>query len=217
MQGGNHQGDALARAWCHGERAWCYARAAYGAAMPSAPIPVVVTPARRVVLVGYRASGKTTVGPLLAERLAVPFIDADAILFERLGSIAAFFASHGEAAFRAHETAVLQELLASDAGLVVATGGGAVIRAENRELLAQARAHGVGVVYLHAPATVLQARLRADPGARPSLSGAPVADEVPTLLAAREPWYRAVADHVADATLPPAQVAASIAAFVPFT
>ena len=159
----------------------------------------------RLTLIGYRASGKSTVGRLTAARLGWPFIDADAAVEDDLGQpIRTFFASQGEPAFRAAESATLQRLLAGNTCLVLATGGGAVLSEANRALLA---ARGGLVAYLHAPAEVLQARLRHNAGGRPSLTGGTVADETAAVLAVRDPLYRAVAGHVVDATRPTGLVA----------
>jgi len=165
-------------------------------------------PTSRLVLVGYRACGKTTVGRLLAARLSCPFLDADHELERTLGmSIAAFFGVQGEAAFRDRESAALASLLAQPGPWVLSTGGGVVLRPGNRATLA---ASGTRVVYLHAPADVLQGRLAADAGGRPSLTGAGVVIEVPRLLAERDPWYRAVASTVVDARQSPAAVVAEL-------
>jgi shikimate kinase len=159
----------------------------------------------RLTLIGYRASGKSTVGRLAAARLGWPFVDADQVVEHALGQpIRAFWAEHGEAAFRDAESAALERILAGERCLVLATGGGAVLRPENRALL---RARGGTVAYLQAPAEALQARLRHSAGHRPSLTGAPVADEVPALLAARDPLYREIAVAVVDATRGTALVA----------
>lgn len=167
---------------------------------------------RRLTLVGYRACGKSTVGRLVAARLGWPFIDADADLELRLGmSIADFFATRGEPAFRDAESAALGEILGKSGPLVLSTGGGCVLRAENRGFI---KANGGTVVYLHAPAEVLQERLRRDAGGRPSLSGASVADEVPRILALREPFYRAVATAVVAADQAPAAVVAALKTIV---
>jgi shikimate kinase len=156
---------------------------------------------QRLTLVGYRASGKSTLGPLVARHLGWPFRDADAVLEGRLGMpIARFFAKHGESAFRAAESAALVDILKEAGPLVLATGGGAVLAVENRDLL---RARGGKVVYLHASAELLQARLRRHAGDRPSLSGAGVAEEVPAILAKRAPLYQAIADHVIEADQAP--------------
>lgn len=169
-------------------------------------------PPLRLTLVGYRACGKSTVGRLVAARLGWPFIDADVDLEARLGmGIAAFFASRGEPAFRDAESAALGEILGKSGALVLSTGGGCVLRAENRGTL---RANGGVVAYLHAPAEVLQERLRRDAGGRPSLSGVAVADEVPRILAQREPLYREVADAVIPADRPANAVAEALVALV---
>lgn len=151
----------------------------------------------RLTLVGYRACGKTTIGRLIAARLGWPFVDADEELERRLGTtIAAFFAEHGEAPFREQEAQLLTELLAAAPPQILATGGGCVLQEDNRR---QLRERGGLVVYLAAPAAFLQRRLRHHAGGRPSLTGATVADEVPRLLAQRDPLYREVATAVVRA------------------
>src|SRR5690349_1810518 len=84
-------------------------------------------------LIGYRGSGKTTVAAALAERLGWPWIDADVELERRAGkSIKEIFAAEGETGFRDRESATLAELAHRD-GWIVALGGGAVLREQNRE------------------------------------------------------------------------------------
>jgi shikimate kinase len=151
----------------------------------------------RLTLVGYRASGKTSIGRLIAARLGWPFVDADEELERRLGAtIAEYFAKHGEAPFREQEARLLAELLAAAPPQILATGGGCVQREDNRRRL---RERGGLVVYLEAPAAFLQRRLRHHAGGRPSLTGATVVDEVPQLLAQRDPLYREVATAVVRA------------------
>ena len=152
----------------------------------------------RVTLVGYRAVGKSTIGRLLARDLDLPFEDADQVLEQGQGQpIPAIFARHGERTFRDLETTTLMNLLAGERPMVLATGGGAILREVNRTLLSR---RGGTVIYLHAPVEVLQERLRRNAGQRPSLTGAPVADEVPAILALRDPLYRAVATQVVEVT-----------------
>lgn len=159
----------------------------------------------RLTLVGYRASGKSTVGRLAAARLGLPFVDADHQVELALGRpIRQFWAEHGEAAFRDAEADALRAILDPDGPFVLATGGGAVLREANRDLIG---ARGGVVAYLHAPATALQDRLRRSAGGRPSLSGGSVVDEVPAHLALRDPLYRAIATACIDATRPTEAVA----------
>jgi shikimate kinase len=118
----------------------------------SAPI------ARRQTLIGYRACGKTTVGRLVADRLGIAFVDADRAMEQELGEpIATWFPAHGEPAFRDRESACLAGILAGDGPLVLSTGGGAVLRPANRDLL---RARGGLVVFLDCPASILRAHRR---------------------------------------------------------
>ena len=89
----------------------------------------------RITLIGYRGSGKTTVAALLAERLSCGWIDADTELEARVGMpLADFVIGQGEKAFRDAEAAILERLVREFDG-VLATGGGVVLRAGNRDLL----------------------------------------------------------------------------------
>jgi shikimate kinase len=90
---------------------------------------------RRIVLTGFMGSGKTTLGPLVAERLGWSFIDVDDVIEAEAGvTIAEIFARHGEAAFRERERATIARLSASDS-LVLALGGGAIENEATRALL----------------------------------------------------------------------------------
>jgi shikimate kinase len=90
---------------------------------------------RRIVLTGFMGSGKSTVGPLVAAQLGWRFVDVDDLIEAEAGcTIAELFVRHGEAAFRDREHATIARLSADD-GLVLALGGGAIERAETRELL----------------------------------------------------------------------------------
>jgi shikimate kinase len=168
-----------------------------------------------IFLVGYRGSGKSTVGRILADRLEWTFLDADAVIEERAGkTIRDIFAAEGQAAFRDQESALLTELC-HRSETVIATGGGIVLRDDNRALL---RKHGF-VAWLTADPATLWARIQIDPvtaNRRPDLAGGGLT-EVANLLATRDPLYRACADvEVPVGRLSPEQAAdAILAAWTP--
>lgn len=156
-----------------------------------------------VFLIGGRASGKTSLAQALGEALGLGFVDTDELLQQRLGeSIAALVEREGWEAFREQETLTLGEVCAR-APMVVACGGGIVLREANRELLATGT-----VLYLRAAPEVLAARLAGDPNEaqRPSLTGQSIADEVREVMAEREPLYQECADVVLDGSLLLAEV-----------
>ena len=152
-----------------------------------------------IVLIGYRGSGKTTVGRAVAERLGWPFVDADAVVVERAGmSVRELFERHGEPAFRVMEAAVVAELLTRGQRHVIALGGGAVLATATRDRLAAA---GHPVVYLAGTADELHRRTTADPAtadSRPALTAAGGLAEVHALLTVRDPVYRSAATHTVD-------------------
>ena len=111
-----------------------------------------------LVLIGYRGSGKGTVGRLLADRLGRPFVDTDALIEQAEGaSVREIFSDRGEPAFREAEARIVRQVAALDEQ-VIAVGGGAVLRRENVELL---RANG-WLVWLRAEAEELHRRIQAD-------------------------------------------------------
>lgn len=154
-----------------------------------------------IVLVGYRGSGKSTVAKLVAKVLSFPLIDLDSAIEQRAGCvISELFADQGEDAFRDLEAQCLGDMLSEPGPFILATGGGAVIRPENRTLLRQS---GATVIYLEASVDVLAQRLsRGRKGVRPSLTGKPITEEVAEVLALRDPWYREVASHTISAEQP---------------
>ena len=150
-------------------------------------------PSGSVVLVGPMGAGKSTIGRALAEELGVPFHDTDTLIEQRCGaSIAWIFDVEGEAGFRDRETAVIREL-AGGCGAVVATGGGAVLREENRRLLSDMGT----VVYLETSVKQQLARTRRD-RKRPLLRSGDREQILAELLAVRDPLYREVAEKVND-------------------
>jgi shikimate kinase len=171
--------------------------------------------ASRLFLVGPRGSGKTTVARLVAARLGWSHVDADTELERRLGrTIRSIFAAEGDGAFREQEAAILAELCQLE-NHVVATGGGVVLRPENR-LRMQSSGH---IVWLTASPETLAARMSRDATTtdrRPSLTGGAGAmslEEIVAVMTAREPLYHAVADVIVSTEgQTPEQVADAVVA-----
>lgn len=157
-----------------------------------------------IFLTGFMGSGKSTVGRLLAERLSMPFVDLDAAVTSAEGGTPAeLFESRGEQAFRDAEHHALKALENSSPS-VVATGGGVVLRDENRTLLSRLGT----VIYLSVTPEAAMARL-GDTHDRPLLAGKGIA-AARHILGARVSLYAATADHVVDATDGVDEVVASI-------
>src|SRR5262245_34770015 len=149
--------------------------------------------ARNIFLVGMMGAGKTSVGKMLARNLGKTFYDSDQVIESRTGvKIPVIFELEGEAGFRAREAAVIAELTALQE-VVLATGGGAVLDAGNRE---QLRTGGT-VVYLRATVNDLWNRTRHDRN-RPLLQTADPLGRLRELYTQRDPLYREVAHLVMD-------------------
>ncbi|MGD8213643.1 shikimate kinase [Aestuariimicrobium sp. Y1814] len=145
-----------------------------------------------LVLVGAPASGKSTVGELLAERLGVEFIDVDAAIEERTGKrIGEIFVDDGEPEFRRLEREATLALIQREA--VVSLGGGAVLNPDIRAALADHRTCWLQISVTHATRRVGMNVMR------PLLLG-DVRKNLEKLLAEREPFYREVADITIDTT-----------------
>jgi shikimate kinase len=141
-----------------------------------------------ITLIGYRGTGKSTVGPLLAGRLGCDFIDADPEIERRAGkSIRQIFTDSGEPEFRRLEADYLAEQLQRDR-LVLAPGGGAILNETTRQRMQSAGP----VVWLTAPTEVIIQRMAGDetsPERRPALTSLPPREEIEELLAKRTPLY----------------------------
>jgi shikimate kinase len=150
-----------------------------------------------IALVGLPGSGKSTVGRHLARRLGLPFTDSDHAIEQRIGcSIREFFEREGEDRFRDIEESVIRELAGAGAG-VLATGGGAVLRAANRE---QLRAAG-HVVYLRTTPEEVFRRLRHDRN-RPLLQVDDPLERLHKLYEERDPLYRETAHFIVETGRP---------------
>lgn len=148
---------------------------------------------RTLVLVGLPGSGKSTVGRSLARRLRLSLVDSDHVIEQRIGcSIRDFFAREGEARFRDEEQQALADIAAGPT-CVLATGGGAVLREANREIL-RAAGH---VIYLRSSPEELWRRLRRDTK-RPLLQVSDPQDKLRQLFAERDPLYASIAGFVVD-------------------
>lgn len=171
-------------------------------------------PSTSIALIGYRGTGKTTVAQLLATRLGFDWIDAD-VEIERVAgkTIAAIFEESGEATFRDLEAEVVAQLCGREQ-TVVALGGGAVLREENRVCLENCCL----VVWLKASAEVIAQRVLGDPttaARRPNLTNHGGRTEIDQLLLQREPIYRACATLEVDTEdRTPAEIADQIAAAI---
>ena len=153
----------------------------------------MTSPTQNIHLVGMPGAGKSTVGKALAHQLGLTFVDADQALVEHTGApISTIFELEGEAGFRQREAQIIAQLCERQ-GILLATGGGAVLLGENRRRLA---ATGV-VIYLHASLDHLWHRTRHD-SRRPLLQAENPRDVLKSLLDTREPLYREIADLVVE-------------------
>lgn len=160
-------------------------------------------PYKNIILIGPMGSGKTTIGRQLAKTLHMEFADSDHEIERRTGAgIPLIFELEGEEGFRRREAQVIAELCTRD-NLVLATGGGAILREENRRRL---RAGGT-VVYLHATVETQFQRTRKSRH-RPLLQDPDPRAKLEALMRAREPIYRQEADLVVEADGRPAPAVA---------
>ena len=152
-----------------------------------------MTPPRNLFLIGPMGAGKSAVGRQLARRLGLDFVDSDEEVARRTGvDIPFIFEKEGEAGFRRREAAVIDELTQRQ-GIVLATGGGAILDPDSRSRLG---ARGF-VIYLHA--SVEQQLERTSKGReRPLLENRPRAKVLAELMEVREPLYREIADLVVE-------------------
>jgi shikimate kinase len=160
---------------------------------------------RRIVLTGFMGSGKTTVGPLIAQELGWQFVDVDDVIEAEAGcTIAELFRREGETPFRERERAAIARLAASD-GLVLALGGGAIETAATRELLLSAP--GTVLAHLEVGLETTLARCRGTEGSRPILADRA---NLEGRYARRLPLYRTAHVSIAVDALTPRQVAQAV-------
>ena len=164
----------------------------------------MTAPHSSIFLVGLPGSGKSTVSKQLAKLLHCKVIDTDALIEEYVGcSIAQYFEREGQDAFRDLESQALQEVVQMNEAIVLATGGGIVLRPANRELL-KARCF---VVYLHAEPAQLYVRLKND-RSRPLLQNTDIQAKLLALYTERHDLYVQAAHLQVESTLQSAQMLA---------
>ncbi|MFH0887652.1 MAG: shikimate kinase [Planctomycetota bacterium] len=148
-----------------------------------------------IVLIGFRGTGKTNVGRLLAKRLKWNFIDADEFIERRYGfMIAELFEKQGESSFRLLESDIINELGKLDSH-VIAAGGGAVLKYKNVKNL---KRNGI-VFLLEADCDTVYQRIIKDDKTgktRPRLTAENLYDEIKSLMEFRKPYYKQACDHI---------------------
>ena len=153
-----------------------------------------------IVLIGYRCSGKTAVGKVLARELGRDFLDTDALVEENAGcSIETIISRKGWDHFREMEKRMVEEVARKD-NLVIATGGGVVMDEENVKNL---RKNG-WIVWLDGKVEVLRERMDRDQGSgkiRPPLTGVDPVEEIKRVLGIRTPLYQRAGDFMVDTSL----------------
>lgn len=168
-----------------------------------------MNPSRNLFLIGPTGAGKTSVGRRLAAHYGLAFVDLDHEIERRTGTdVATVFAVEGEAGFRRRESALLEELSAGD-GMLLVTGAGAVLAADNRALLA-ARGY---VLWLQAGVEQQLERLAHD-HQRPLLAGVDRRTRLEAMAVIREPLYRETADLALPATQGIATICAQAVALI---
>ncbi|MFP4109209.1 MAG: shikimate kinase, partial [Desulfonatronovibrio sp.] len=153
---------------------------------------------QNIYLVGFRASGKTTLGKYISSRYGLTFLDTDHRLCKQAGmSIDKMVSLHGWDYFRDMEQKILADTTLQKMA-VVATGGGIILRQANRDIL---KYHKFLTVYLKADPGLVLGRLNTDPhpDQRPPLSSSSLEEEVVSTMTHRDPLYRESADLIMDA------------------
>jgi shikimate dehydrogenase len=146
---------------------------------------------KRIVFCGFRGTGKTAIGKLVAQQKSLPFLDTDQLIEQKTGrSIPDIFHEDGEERFREVERGVIAELPGAD--VVISTGGGVVTDPANMEHLRR----GSVMVVLHADIDTIEERLARKP--RPPLTGLPLREEIAEMLDRRRQHYQAAADFCID-------------------
>lgn len=160
---------------------------------------------KNIVLCGFMGSGKTTVGKCLAQKLNIQFVDMDCEIERIAGmTVPEIFENFGEPHFRALESRVCEEL-GKKSNLVIAVGGGAILKSENQKALSN---NGI-IIYLEVSVNTIISRLKHDKS-RPLLNQQNKADVINNLMQQRLPIYQKAADLIVNAQGHPEQIADKI-------
>jgi shikimate kinase len=151
-----------------------------------------------IAMIGPRASGKSSLGPLLSAQLAFRFVETDELVLARFqeSTVSEVWRIHGEPAWREAEADVASLLLSHDEQLISMGGGMPIISKVSQRMLAEQASNRLYVVYLDVDVQVLEERLSAGASDRPSLHGGDVIEEVAQVKQERDPVYRALADVI---------------------
>ena len=164
---------------------------------------------KSIALIGFMGSGKSTVGPLLAQRQDRPFFDLDAMAEQLAGkTVGEIFSAEGESGWRLWESRAFAAVVEQESPCVLACGGGVILGSENREILRQSFL----TIYLETSEAALIERLRRNKG-RPLLEVAEPETAIAALLKARRALYEAAAHLIVRTDLKnPKEVAIEVAA-----
>ncbi len=166
-----------------------------------------------IVLIGYRATGKSTVGSKIAALLRRKFVDTDGLLEERHGTIRDIVETYGWDHFRRLEKRIIREI-SGQSNLVIAPGGGSVLDNDNMMALKE---NGF-LIWLKADPQVLHARMMKDPqtlAQRPSLTGKGILGEIEEVMARRAPFYEQAAEAQLDtSTMDVAEVVKKVVSMI---
>ena len=145
---------------------------------------------KNIYLIGLMGSGKTTLGKILSKKLGKTFFDSDQVIEEKLGvDVTMIFEYEGEAGFREREKEILKQLV-SKKNIILATGGGAILSRDNRDLLSESGT----VIYLKSNYKDLVLRMKNDK-TRPLLKEGDVESIIKKLCHEREPLYESISDY----------------------
>ena len=153
-----------------------------------------------VILIGARASGKTTLARIIGSALSRPAVDVDELALAQFEeeSVSQVWRLRGQNAWREAEARVIVHVLKGEDQVIALGGGAPLVPAVEAAIQAARQAGRAKVIYLYCSPGELRRRLHAQPGDRPSLTGRDATEEIELVLSYRDPVYRTLADEVVD-------------------